>query len=294
MPRSLFVLINLEIESDRKTLSQLIKNDINEYCVKKYDDGFRNHLGASLMGEACSRKLWYHFRWFKHENIDGRIQRLFNVGHEAEPRFMDYLSGIGFEVKSVDPNTKKQFRIEGSNGHYGGSLDGICTAPERYNLKENLVLLDEFKTNGTGASFNDVETKGLRVAKPKHYAQMCQYGAQYKLKFGLYLIENKNDSDITIQVVELDWNYGKQLQLKANDIINTHNPPNRISDQPSYFECKWCTYQEICHFNAESLKNCRTCKNSKPVENAEWYCGHWNIVIPHDYLIKGCDKWIKI
>ena len=27
------------------------------------DDGFREHLGASLIGKSCERALWYDFRW---------------------------------------------------------------------------------------------------------------------------------------------------------------------------------------------------------------------------------------
>jgi hypothetical protein len=26
-------------------------------------DGFREHLGASLIGKDCERALWYDFRW---------------------------------------------------------------------------------------------------------------------------------------------------------------------------------------------------------------------------------------
>ena len=26
-------------------------------------DGFRDHLGASIIGKSCARALWYDFRW---------------------------------------------------------------------------------------------------------------------------------------------------------------------------------------------------------------------------------------
>lgn len=37
-------------------------------------DGFRNHLGASLIGKSCNRALWFDFRWVSptghnHEHI---------------------------------------------------------------------------------------------------------------------------------------------------------------------------------------------------------------------------------
>src|SRR5579863_8501085 len=110
-------MINLQNSEDRKKLSERIKLDIDQYCADKYNEAHREHLGASIMGEACDRKLWYHFRWVKLEVHEGRIQRLFQVGHNAEPRFIKYLRGIGFEVKEFNEDDK-QFRISGCEGHY--------------------------------------------------------------------------------------------------------------------------------------------------------------------------------
>jgi len=282
-------VINLSLKDDRNTLAARIKSDINEYCEKTYNDGHRDHLGASIMGEACNRKLWYTFRWVKEEIHDGRMQRLFQVGKDAEPRFIKYLMDIGFEVKAINPVSINQFRISSCNGHYGGSLDGMCKAPARYEISEDLIFLNEFKTNGTGAGFTNVEKDGIFKSKPKHYAQLCQYGFHYQLKYGLYIIENKNDSDLTVEIVPLDWNLGAQLENRANQIIQSQTPPERISDQPSYQECKWCHFQSICHFAEEVEKNCRSCKQAKPVENGEWFCSRFNDKIPKDFIKKGCE-----
>lgn len=282
--------LNLSIATDREILEKQIKADIDAWSVKEYQSGHRDHLGASLMGEQCSRKLWYNFRWVKAENHEGRILRLFQVGHEAEPRFINYLRGIGFTVWERDPATDKQFRILGVNGHYGGSLDGKCKAPVHYNISEELIFLNEFKTNGTGAGFNNVEFKGVEKAKPMHWAQMCQYGFKQQLKYGLYLIENKNDSAITVKIVELDWELGKYLENKAGDIINSKFPPARISDNPSYQDCTWCTYSGVCHNNEPVEMNCRSCKHCQPIENGEWFCHRWNDKIPKDALPKGCPE----
>ena len=79
-------------------IASRIAKDIDEYCVKTYDKGHRNHLGASLIGDKCSRKLWYIFRWCFREKTDGRKQRLFNRGHREEDRFIEWLEGIGAKV----------------------------------------------------------------------------------------------------------------------------------------------------------------------------------------------------
>ena len=288
-------MINLSIPTDREKLEQLIETDIDLFCQSHYESGHRKHLGASELGEECWRKLWYGFRWTKLEVHDGRILRLFNVGHQAEPRFISYLRGIGFEVREFeDEETKKQFRIIGAKGHYGGSLDGMCKAPERYQLSEDIVLLNEFKTNGTGAGFNSVADQDLRKAKPKHWIQCCQYGFKKNIKYALYMIENKNDSSIIVKIIELDWNVGRQYEQKATDIINSKQAPPRISDNPAFQACKYCHQAGICHRGEQPEKNCRSCRQSVPIEDGQWGCMFHDSIIPDEWIAIGCDNWLPI
>lgn len=286
-------MLNLSLKTDRDKLEQMIAEDVEQYCVELYKNEHRNHLGASELGEPCYRMLYYKFRWFLKPQFDGRMLRLFNVGHEAEPRFIKYLRGIGFKVEEFSEDGK-QFRISGVLGHYGGSLDAKVTAPERYMLDTALVLLGEFKTNNTGAGYAKVKTEDLSKSKPKHYAQMCQYGEKYGFKYGLYMIENKNDSEITFRIIELDWNYGKSLERKAEDIILAKEPPPRIAENKSFYNCKYCDFAGICHDGEQQEKNCRTCRQSTPVENGEWHCSRFNAVIPPEFVKKACDDWNPI
>lgn len=329
-------MLNLSNPKDREKLEELLADDVDLFCQSYYEQGHRNHLGASTLGEACWRKLWYSFRWVKEERFDGRMMRLFNVGHSAEPRFIAYLRGIGFDVKEFEPSIlhyhpesgsyfrkpefdpgdgliedvtglpyheaeavkqgvlPKQFRISGAMGHYGGSLDGMCKAPERYQLSEDIILSLSFKTNNTGSGYEKVSKEALQKSKPMHWAQECQYGYKTGIKYCIYMIENKNDSDITFKVIELDWNYGAQLEKKATEIINSKEPPPRISENPAVFDCKFCVYTDICHKGAQVEKNCRSCRNASPVENAEWFCSAHNSNIPSEFIRKGCDLWLPI
>lgn len=77
--------------------------DIDNYCDKKWKDENRTHLGFSMIGDECQRKLWYGFRWCKMPKPDPRIKRLFDRGHKEEDRFIDYLQGIGCKVYAFDP-----------------------------------------------------------------------------------------------------------------------------------------------------------------------------------------------
>jgi len=165
-------MLNLSNPKDREKLEELLADDLDLFCQTYYEQGHRNHLGASTLGEPCWRKLWYSFRWVKEERFDGRMMRLFNVGHSAEPRFVTYLRGIGFEVKEFDEDGK-QFRISGAMGHYGGSLDGMCKAPARYQLSEDIILSLSFKTNNTGSGYEKVSKEALSKSKPMHWSHPC-------------------------------------------------------------------------------------------------------------------------
>ena len=285
--------LNLSIPKDRERLEQLLADDVELFCQTYYEQGHRNHLGASEVGEPCWRKLWYGFRWVKLEHFSGRMMRLFNVGHSAEPRFVAYLRGIGFEVKEIDDTTGKQFRINGAMGHYGGSLDGIAKPPSHYEIQEDVILSLSFKTNNTGQGYEKVSKEALSKSKPKHWAQECQYGYKMGIRYCIYMIENKNDSDITFKVIELDWNYGRQLEDKATQIIFAKEPPPRISENPAMFDCKFCNYQGICHRGETVEKNCRSCRNAMPTDNATWTCAYHG-VIPEDFIKSGCDQWLPI
>ena len=104
------------------------------------DDGFRPHLGASQIGKACERALWYDFRWVTRSGFPGRILRLFETGQLEEARIVRNLRRIGATVLEVDPETGRQWRVEAHGGHFGGSLDGVALglpeAPKTWHVLE--------------------------------------------------------------------------------------------------------------------------------------------------------------
>lgn len=287
---------------DYAALSKELRTKIDEYCVKAYDDSHRSHLGASLIGHECSRYLWYVFRWAKKEIFDARMLRLFQRGHLEEVRFVEYLRGAGWEVSTepekTSPEYGHQHRVSAVMGHFGGSLDGIarpqdCPIPLPIE-RDPEAFLTEFKTSGTGASFNGMLENGVRRSKPRHWAQMNVYGALWPLKHAVYVMVNKNDDDLHVEAVPLDHDYGNELVGKAYSIIMSQEPPNRIAQTPAFHTCKFCHMQGVCFGDETPEKNCRSCKFARPVENAEWYCDGYNGVIPRDYLKEGCGNYARI
>ena len=187
-----------------------------------------------------------------------------------------------------------QYRVSAVMGHFGGSLDGIAILPERYGIKEPVLL--EFKTNGTGAGFDKLISEGMAVAKPQHFAQTSTYGSDpaYGFNYVLYLNICKNDDAMHVEVVKLDHNLGRQMREKAEQIILATDAPPRLSDNPTHFDCKFCSAKDICHKGAIPEKNCRSCKKASAVDNAEWFCNEHNGIIPKDFIKQGCSEWVPI
>lgn len=185
-----------------------------------------------------------------------------------------------------------QLRISDCGGHFGGSLDAILEFPSSYNIPGQ--FLGEFKTKGTGSGFNKLVDKGVAIAAPEHWAQMCSYGYKRGIEYAIYFTVNKNDDDMHIEIVKLDHGLGADMIRKAESIITAERPPARISETITNFKCKWCDFKEECHNGAPIEKNCRSCHHAKPAANAQWYCGQHKAIIPPMIIKDGCPQWLGV
>lgn len=201
----------------------------------------------------------------------------------------------------------KQWRISDVMGHFGGSLDGIAVAPFDIQVIEYVDaqmrytdrvipagerFLNEFKTHNT-KSFVELVRVGVKEAKPVHWAQMQIYMHKRGLRFAVYMAVNKNDDDLHLETVEYAGEaVALELLEKAKRVIHTRTVPNRIGKHPSWYDCKFCEYSQICHYGdtANVDRNCRTCQHSVPVDGGQWHCALWNAVIPVDAMLAGCDS----
>lgn len=273
--------------TDLIRLAETLDNAIEEYSYKSLKEGPRTHLGISEIGKPCVRAIYYSFRWMKFEDFNGRMLRLFKRGHREEERYVSILEGIGCKVERFDENGK-QFRISSVMGHYGGSCDGKAITP----WVPNKFLL-EFKTHNE-KSFAKYLKDGVHKTKPQHIDQMNGYGYHMGLEYAIYFPENKNDDDIKPSVIKLDHTRGAQLERRAEEIITAKEPPARISDNPSFFDCRYCVHKGICHFGETPIKNCRSCRLATPIEGANWHCSRYNSIIPKEFIPNGCNGWTPI
>ena len=296
---------------DRDRLAESISVEIDEWCEKEYNDSYRNHLGASVIGKPCSREQWYGFRHVKEADYasydddgnmtkhSGQTMRLFQRGHREEDAFLTYLRGIGFTFES--DSQSEQIRISDVGGHFGGSVDNVGMLPARYGINERILF--EFKTMNM-SNFNKLKLKKEKNEKakvrkpvfpevfPKYWSQVCVYGYKLGLRYVFFMSVDKNTDSIWIEIVELDYEHAKSMIDKAAAIITSKRATVKYSMSPTNFACKWCDFKGICHGNEPIKKNCRSCRHATAMEGGVWACDQaGGQQIPQDFIQIGCDKY---
>ena len=278
------------------SIAETIQIDIDEFSESLFESEHRNHLGASTLADPCERKIWFTFRWAKKPNFaledgkrtHGQMLRLFNRGHREEVELRKLLEGIGCKFFSLE---EQQIQISDFNGHFGGSLDGLIRLPEKFGI--DALVIPEYKT-ANFTQFNQCKKKGVRAKYKTYWGQVCLYGFKTGINYCLFIIVDKNSDEIYIEFLEIDHSFGEELYFKAQKLIEQQSIPDKISNNQKATHCKYCNFKDIC-FNNEPIEiNCRSCKNSHPTKDKQWFCNHYNTVIPLEHISKGCDNHFPV
>ena len=257
-----------------------------QHEIRESKEPPRGYAGASSIGKECARMLWYSFRWAVIEQFDGRMLRLFQTGHLAEPRFAAELRSIGAIVHEYDPATGKQFAYADYGGHARGHCDGMASNLPGGGKKVHVV---EYKTH-SAKSFKILAEKKVKEAKPEHYAQMTWYAGQAGVDRMLYLAVNKDTDELHSERLEFDPVFYQQIQAKFERVIFDKTPPPKIATDMKAYACKFCVHIQICHNHHVPAVNCRTCVHSTPERQGDgrWSCAKWGSDIPIEYQRTGC------
>ena len=243
----------------------------------------RPHIGCSTLGHPCDRYLWLAFHWAVTPSFPGRMLRLFKRGQDEEASAIKYLTMIGARVhqqqKSVDLGQ-----------HVSGSVDGDITGLPGHELAK--VLL-EIKTHNK-KSFNELEKKGVQLAKPMHYTQMQVYMHGLKRDRALYYAVCKDDDRLYTEIVLYDREAAVSAIERGHRIASTQRMPEPIAATGDYYICKMCDMRSFC-WETQTTKNvnCRTCMHSTPTDNSTWVCAlHHDEPIPYNWQTQGCSSHV--
>jgi hypothetical protein len=253
----------------QSTLSEEISDLIDKSLTKQNDNQTpREYLGGSRLGVSCSRQLQFEYTNTpkdQGQNFSGKILRIFEAGHVFEDLAIKWLKNAGFEL--LTHNLKgKQFGFSVAGGKIKGHIDGlILNAPDDLNLSFPMQFpaLWECKSMNS-KSFKETVKKGLAISKPVYAAQIATYQAYMESSIegisknpALFTAINKDTAEVYFELVPFNQNLAQQMSDKAVNILkatDAHELLPKISNDPDYFECKFCSWQKRCQKNSE-VKN---------------------------------------
>lgn len=237
----------------------------------------RPYLGMSEIGRSCLRQLWYGFRWCSSSTFDAATLKRFADGHHSEDVQAERLSmASGINLMAVDPRTDEQFEYIDHGGHFMGHADGMITglvqSPKTEHVWEHKATDESKQKKITKLKQDKGEKQALAAWDAIYYAQAVLY-MHYSGNKRHYLTCSSPGCRTTISVrTDANSTKAKELIDKARMIITADNPLDRISESPSWYECKWCQHQDICHGDDLPNISCRTCLHATPVIEGGWTC----------------------
>ena len=245
--------------------------------------------GASGIGDECLRSIWYDWRGAAASTFSGRILRLFKTGHLQEERVLADLRGAGLEVWDFDENGDQWTYIAG-RGHAVAKLDGVVKGVPGAEKTPHTLEIKSSNLKG----FKEIQSRGVKIAKPYHYYQM-QMGLWLSgMKDALYVVICKDDEQLYSERVKLDEEVVKEIEHKLDQVINSEIPPLRLAEKEGDWRCKYCDSKEVCWGKVETRQTCRMCANSVVMDDGKWGCMQLKKELTSNEQLKGCDLWKPI
>ncbi len=202
---------------------------------EKIEDDERDYIGASSIGSDCLRQIWYQFKGIKAEAIPTKFRRTWAIGKRLEGLILDWLEESGLEIARTWYDLQSKMVPE-----FKGHLDSVWTK------KGEAVAIIEVKT-AKDASFKIFVKKGVKVWNPQYYAQIQSYMGMSGIFSTYILVLNKDNSDISDELVEFDPTFYVNLECKALMISKAVVPPPRVHGSPLWYQCKMCKFNKVCH-----------------------------------------------
>jgi len=243
-------MVNLDFNSKTQT-SDRVNLLINTVLEKENQaQPSRNYLGGSRLGVECERSLQYeYFNTPKDEGKDfpGRILDIFSRGHWAEDLTIKNIRKAGFILKTEQSNGK-QFGFSVLDGKIKGHCDGVFVGgPDifKYPALWECKCVQE-------KDWKVCKKDGVKKKYPVYYAQMQVYMAYFKLTDNpaIFTAINANNMERYWELVPFNGPAAQELSDKGVRIIKACEAGEqlpKISNDPTFFKCKWCSWSERCH-----------------------------------------------
>lgn len=258
----------------------------------------RAYLGMSQIGDSCSRKLWYDFRKVGREKFDAATLKRFADGHRTEDLIIERLRLLDSLTVVSHLADGNQIGYKDHDGHFSGHLDGdilgILQAPKTKHVLEIKCCSDKKFKELQKAVAELGEKQALKKWNPVYYAQGMLYCHYHGCTRHYLVVATPGGRDWMGMRTDADVPHAISLVARAKKIIHAQEPPDRLSNDPSFFECRYCNYSRVCHRGDMPDRACRTCLHSSPIEAGQWHCQRWGKQLTFDEQLVGCPAHLML
>ncbi len=219
----------------------------------------RTYLGGSRLGHACERALQFEFvKAPKDEgaDFDGRLLRIFGIGHALEDVAVAWLRGAGFDLYTRRGGAEhgEQFGFSVAGGRIRGHVDGVLAAgPAIPGMA--FPALWECKTMNA-KSWRETSSKGVAVSKPIYAAQVAVYQAYMDATVpgvadnpALFTAINKDTAELHHELLPFNAELAQRMSDRAVRILAATDAGEllpRVAAQADHFECRFCPWAKRC------------------------------------------------
>ena len=264
--------------------------------ARQHRERRRGYLGMSAIGSPCARQLWYSFRWACLVFFKAATLKKFHDGHTDEDTQADRLRMVpGLTLITEDPETGRQMGYSDFGGHFrghqDGHIEGLLQAPKTPHVWEHKA---SEKQKDLQKHIDKLgEKNALKAWNETYYAQHVLYMDYGGYSRGYLTCSTPGGRQQIAIRTEANPAHAEQLKRKAEKIIFSDNPPDKIRDDETYYICRWCDYSKICHNGAAADRNCRTCTWSTVGRQGGWMCARHNEKLDQEQQEAGCHdhRW---
>lgn len=224
-------------------------------------------ISASALGSPCDRQLWLTLRWASPpETINGRKLRIFERGNIEEDRVIADLRLAGIEI------SREQERFALANGWLRGKIDAVGLGFLEAPATEHVTEIKSAKA----ADYRAVQKHGLLKHKPEHWHQLHTGMVALGLSRGAYVIVNKDTEELYIERIKLDVEVAARQEARVLRVVDDHEAPARIADEPVRPPCLFCNHKSVCFERAMPRRTCRTCLHFTFGRDGNGHCSRFD------------------
>lgn len=221
--------------SEHVTIEKQIHDAITSaFQREKNNEKPRQYCGMSELGHPCDRHLWYvtHGMGKKGKELPAKVCMIFEVGNRIEQMVLDMLETAGLEV------TGKQSSFSDYDGRIRGHCDGVLDC---------IDAVIEIKS-ASASQWKQMQKKGIQKTHPKYYAQAQQYMHHANRSICVFVVVNKNNSELFVEVIPYNEDDYLSQRNRAIDIMNTDEEPDRNQEWNKWSpECMFCRFIDYCY-----------------------------------------------